>query len=384
LNKVLKEFRENALRAVFVSGKIDAELVYRLAPAILRLRAESGDPITVEIDSLGGEIRNAEAIRGLLQTPDQRGQTVRVITVVRNVAASAAADLLALGNYAIAYKESTVHYHGSRQTVDDLTSERAARLAQNLEQTNAAYALRLARTSFGRAVFLYGNLAPEFEKFRQMLLKDEATEKGGVARDISPLECFAYGLFQRLSSENERLPRKAFVQHQKALALVNYVLPKLPQGFEKLPPSQAEAAILREVLAYEVEHAKSPSWSLSGGGMDQTTQDFTHLLDYLTGEHRGYVDRLLLEFGPLLVSNQQLSEFQIIETKPENEKTAWLEKNIRPTLEPLWYFTVCLCRLLQRGENSLPAEDAYWLGIVDEVVGSQLPNLRLLLETEPD
>jgi hypothetical protein len=161
-------------------------------------------------------------------------------------------------------------------------------------------------------------------------------------------------------------------------------LPKLPQGFEKLPPSQAEAAILREVLAYEVEHAKSPSWSLSGGGMDQTTQDFTHLLDYLTGEHRGYVDRLLLEFGPLLVSNQQLSEFQIIETKPENEKTAWLEKNIRPTLEPLWYFTVCLCRLLQRGENSLPAEDAYWLGIVDEVVGSQLPNLRLLLETEPD
>lgn len=367
-----------------MSGKIDSQQVYRLTPTILRLRCESSDPITVEIDSLGGEIRSAEAIRGLLQTADQSGQTVRIITVARNVAASAAADLLALGNYAIAYKGCTVHYHGSRQAVDDLTSERAASLAQNLEQTNAAYALRLARTAFGRAVFLYGNLTPEFEKFRQMMLKDESAKTGAAPREISPLECFAYGLFQRLSDANELLPRKAFVQHQKALALVSYVLPKLPQGFEKLPPSQAEAAILREVLAFEVENAKSPSWSLSGGGMDQTTQDFTHLLDYLTGEHRGYVDRLLLEFGPLLVSDQQLAEFQANESKPEKEKIAWLEKNVRPVLEPLWYFTVCLCRLLQRGENSLPAEDAYWLGIVDEVVGSKLPNLRLLLESQTD
>jgi len=383
LSKQLKEFRENALRSVFVLGKIDVQQTYRITPLILKLRAENSDPITVYIDSLGGEIRQAEALRRALQNTDQNGQIVRVITVVRNIAASAAADLLALGEYALAYSGSTIHYHGSRQAVDDLTSERAASLAQDLEQTNAAYALRLARTAFGRAVFLYGNLTPEFETFRQAVLK-EAAGKSGPAREVSDLECFAFGLFQKLSSSNDKLPRKAFVLHQKAIQLVNYVLPKLPKDHSKLPPSQLEAAILREVLAFEVENAKSPDWSLSGGGMGQTTEDFRQLLDYLTGEHRGYIGRLLLEFGPLLVTDKQLPEFQSLESKSEEEKTAWLEANVKSVLEPLWYFTVCLCRLLQRGENSLTAEDAYWLGIVDEVVGSKLPSLRLLLENVSD
>ena len=52
-------------------------------------------------------------------------------------------------------------------------------------------------------------------------------------------------------------------------------------------------------------------------------------------------------------------------------------------IEPLWYFVVALCRLLQQGENRLTAVDAYWLGLVDEVVGARLPSLRLIAEN-PD
>lgn len=322
-------------------------------------------------------------IRRLLQSRDQAGHDVRTITVVRNIAASAAADLLALGDYAIAYTGSIIHYHGSRQAVDELTSERAVVLAQDLEQTNATYALRLARTAFGRAVFHYGNLAIDFPEFRKQVEQERADAKRD-SRDISDLECFAYGLFQRLSAANEGLPRQAFVQHQKARQLVDYVLPKLPPDFDKLDQSKAEAAILSQVLAYELEHAKSPNWSLLSGGMNQTTQDFTHLLDYLTGKHRSYVDRLLDEFGALLVPSERFSEFDALVGKPKEERTAWLNMHVRPILEPLWYFTVCLCRLLQRGENSLTAEDAYWLGIVDEVVGAKLPSLRLVLEGDTD
>jgi hypothetical protein len=43
---------------------------------------------------------------------------------------------------------------------------------------------------------------------------------------------------------------------------------------------------------------------------------------------------------------------------------------------------VSLCRLLQEDDYELGAQEAYWLGIVDEVPGSALPNLREMAETD--
>jgi hypothetical protein len=40
-------------------------------------------------------------------------------------------------------------------------------------------------------------------------------------------------------------------------------------------------------------------------------------------------------------------------------------------LGPLQAFFVAVCHALQEGENELTATDAYWLGLVDEVVGEQ-------------
>ncbi|MBI2928712.1 MAG: ATP-dependent Clp protease proteolytic subunit [Verrucomicrobia bacterium] len=132
-----KDFRENPSRAVYILGRIDQQQVYRVTPDILRLRAESSEPITVYIDSLGGETLFAEDIRSLLYAPNQDSQVRRIITVVTNVAASAAADLLALGDYAIAYKNSYALYHGTRQASQAaLTTEKAESLAKSLKQTN--------------------------------------------------------------------------------------------------------------------------------------------------------------------------------------------------------------------------------------------------------
>ena len=61
-----KYFRENPHRAVYILGGIDLQQVYRVTPDILRLRGESSDPITVYIDSFGGETFFAENIRSLL------------------------------------------------------------------------------------------------------------------------------------------------------------------------------------------------------------------------------------------------------------------------------------------------------------------------------
>jgi len=97
-----KAYRENPERAIYVAGTIDQSLVDRLTPTINGLRISSSDPITLYIDSLGGIIHCAEVIRRLTGSLNQDGNRCKLITVVTGIAASAAADLLALGDYAIA------------------------------------------------------------------------------------------------------------------------------------------------------------------------------------------------------------------------------------------------------------------------------------------
>jgi ATP-dependent Clp protease protease subunit len=130
----LPEYRENARRSVVIAGEIDDALVESLTAPICRLRSESSDPITVYINSPGGFIQNAEQIRHLLKAPTQEGEVCRTITVATAKADSAAAGLLALGDYAIAYPNARVHCHGARLASREITSQRALDLAQSLKK----------------------------------------------------------------------------------------------------------------------------------------------------------------------------------------------------------------------------------------------------------
>jgi hypothetical protein len=51
----------------------------------------------------------------------------------------------------------------------------------------------------------------------------------------------------------------------------------------------------------------------------------------------------------------------------------------------MWSFFVALCHALQEGENDVTAKDAYWLGLVDEVLGeAELPSMRVVAEYKED
>src|SRR6516162_8587750 len=94
-----EDYRENFARSLFLTGKITQEVAYALTPRIKELRAAGGDPIALCVDSAGGSSAVAEGIRFLIKAPDQDGRRCRLITVVIGTAASAAAELLALGDY---------------------------------------------------------------------------------------------------------------------------------------------------------------------------------------------------------------------------------------------------------------------------------------------
>ena len=115
---------------------IDQPLIDRLIPEILNLQAQSRGPISVYIDSVGGSVLQAEVLLLLLKASSQDfAPPCRIITTVTSFAASAAADLLAFGDYAIAFPQSTIHYHGVRTIPEHaITAETASGLLQSLKQ----------------------------------------------------------------------------------------------------------------------------------------------------------------------------------------------------------------------------------------------------------
>ncbi len=373
-----KDFRENPTRAVYLLGRIDQQQVYGVTPEILRLRAESDEPITIYIDSFGGETFFAEQIRSLLHAPNQDSQVCRIITVVTNVAASAAADLLALGDYAIAYKNSFALYHGTRQSSQDaLTTEKAESLAKSLKQTNEQFALRLAKRAFQRCVFNYNNLAGQFEDVRKELPGDEKGLK-------SDLECFAYLLYQKLSQGVRDLPHEAFELQRSIAQLNEYIFDD--RKFKVEPEgelAQMEVEVLKLILDYELKRKRDYPWGLSGGGLLEVERDFNQFIDYFLGEYRGHLESLIPELGDLFLADNEFAEWKGLKKRSAEEKVAWLKAKVESKMHPLWYFVVSLFRLLQQGEFALTPRDAYWLGIVDEVIGAaDLPCPRLLLESQ--
>lgn len=116
-------FRPNHGRSITVAGIIDSELTSRLLPEIVKLQFESREPITVYIDSHGGNPEYAKLLLDALRASDQdRSEPCRLITVALGEASSAASDLLTAGDYALAYPYSNLLCHGTRHVVFESTA----------------------------------------------------------------------------------------------------------------------------------------------------------------------------------------------------------------------------------------------------------------------
>src|SRR5262245_1665402 len=126
MSRVDPNYRENCGRCIFIRGTITQELIDRVTPEIFQLRKGNNEPITVYIDSPGGSTRLGAVLSTLLRTPTQDRIQSRIIAVVTGHAHSAAADLLASGDYAIAYPDAWIHYHGTRQVLDEAVTAETA------------------------------------------------------------------------------------------------------------------------------------------------------------------------------------------------------------------------------------------------------------------
>jgi hypothetical protein len=339
------------------------------------LQSQSRDPITVYINSPGGLPRCAETILGLLNLSDQNlSAPCWIITAVTLAAESAAADLLSSGDYAVAFPASTVMHHGVRRfEKSPSTLESTSMLNEVLRLSNDAYAMQLAQKIENRFTFRYLSVRDEFEGLR--------TAKNDLAMD--DLACFSETIRGKLSKDAQHIWDKAIKRNRRYVDLIQSVFENRDQIVATKTPLEFQAIVIKAILDFEMKGSDANELQdFRYGGLRRLVDDFYLANEYMSSNTGNRLENWCKAFGKMLLSKDQQEEIDSL-----GDEAARLDKVVeigRPILQPMISFFVALCHALQEGENELTAIDAYWLGLVDEVVGENLWTIRIMEEFTPD
>lgn len=386
----------NWSRSLIIDSAIDDQLVKTLTPKILELRSAGTDPITIGINSPGGSLASLDVLLGLLTGPNQDNKKGSIITVATHRAYSAAANLLAFGDYAIAQNHSTVLYHDVRYgKIEDVTPEKARGTARSLQAVNDRFSLRLAHIIIKRLIWIYLDLRDDFQNTnvkypethsRYSEVVDAFAATAGSYKNFD-LASFATSLWAKLSPQNDELIKRVMDRLARWVHLTKFVntFPSYRAKRSRSPGLLDGSRHLHKLFGGKLEHLEScePSLKLflslviadiSGtkteranftATLDRAAREFAILDSMNDPHHINYAMELLLEhvhiFMPL-APDLELNKLT------EDERAVKLANaSLYATL--LWHFCVLLCRELFEGEHILNPNDAQLLGLVDEVAG---------------
>ncbi len=149
-----------------------------------------------------------------------------------------------------------------------------------------------------------------------------------------------------------------------------------PEHFRKL-----EAEMLRAIISFEIaSNQKNTKWTFAGKGMAQVSDDFFLLNEYIGQHQNDWIEEFCEEWKNFVL---QEGDKAAIDGLPEHQRKSARVAKLTPVLLPLWLFFGAICHVLQEEENPLTPTDAFWLGLVDEVMGANLPTLRRIAERKP-
>jgi ATP-dependent protease ClpP protease subunit len=363
--------RPNPSRSIEVFGEFNDDLACKLLPQIQNLRHESNDAVTVYINSVGGGILVLKYISGLLDSKSLDRKWCRTVSVATGTAASAGAILLAYGDYAYAYEHSLIHFHGIRTDELPENFEDAAQVMARLERTQREVIQKLSRCLIRRVIYRYQKLNGKFN-----LNRKDVEDKELVA-----LNCFVDAICQEISPNARALVRQTYKNIVQAKSLTDKILPKVKAGKSRTGV-RSDAKVLIGVIKHEIsEHEKKRKhWRIDERGAAQIMSDYLIMRDYTMGDHLEIMGGILDNYGFDFLEPNDREEFNKIKSDDRVRRRSFLVDKTFRILEPLWYYTVSLCRALFTGENRLMPEDAYWMGIIDEVIGTEMVGFRVVAE----
>lgn len=330
------DFTPNPDRAISVEGRLNEALLERLRPQILELTSGSREPITVFIDSRGGSSEVGESLLSLLRrTTEDDLRVSRIITVAAPRAASAAANLLSAGDFAIAYPESTLLYHGGRWPLSDLVSagEAGGLYAQTLPTFHEINAAKLARNSIRRFRFIVSAVRSSFAQHRP----DEGDPS------LADVQAFEEILRTKLSPRAQKVLERAIPLWHGYNGLLLQVEKRLRRG-RTATKAYLQKLMLHASMDFEYESSKGQpaSWD---GGLSKISGHFYFLNAYF--------------------DSATLCEW--VAARPaERDHSAGADPEADYFLQ-FHLFFLALCRALQDGENQITPADAVWLGLIDTV-----------------
>jgi ATP-dependent protease ClpP protease subunit len=371
-------FRPDPLRAIYIEGPFDDKLLTKITPQILRFLAHNRKPITAYIlDSPGGNTAVAQGILRMLHSSNQDSEKpCRLITVVTAKAQSAAADLLSAGDYAIAYPDSSLLYHGIRipaliPSLQSLTAERTSLLAHLIRITSDAFAMELSRRAEGRFSFRFWSLFPTFAEIRKKSPK------------LTDFNCFVKHVTPRLSKGAQKVFAKAQTRYERYQPLLERLAAK-KKGGKKNKVTDEEARQIKAIVDFEREENKAKAgWTFKHDGLSRITEDFFQIAEYIETIEGKRLDKWCKQFGRVGLDNDALQEIDAIADEKARDEA--LIAKVKPSIQPLLSFFIALCHALQEDDNELSAVDAYWLGLIDEVNGADdLLTLRWFAEWKTD
>jgi ATP-dependent protease ClpP protease subunit len=405
-------------RAIHIDTAIDDTLLKTLTPVILKMKQESQDPITIGIDSPGGSISAMKSLLGLLQTPDQDGNQIEIYTVSTNRTYSAAASLLAFGDYSVAFPHSTILYHDVRYSgIEDVTSSKALRTARELERDNVAFSLTLANQLRRRFVWVYLDLQNEFAGIRK-LYASFADKYDQVFADVLPTDenrvvdivGFALTLFRKLSHpvdneisiqalhlldswmQIEKMERRLTGDSEGMgnisglVSGMNHLVTEIrsmESGDKELAGSpeptenglsesaQKDIRLLIEVIVRRF--ATNKNLDISSDGFDIIMEDYAFIKDINSDKHVNAITKLMMDNAFMFFKTEIAAELN--KAKDDDERRKILDP-VYPQARILWLYIVLICRCLCKGEHLLTPYDAQLLGLVDEVLGGGLVESR--------
>ena len=396
-------------RAIYINATIDDTLLRELTPVILKMKQENSEPITVGIDSSGGSIAAIDSLLGLLKSPDQDGNRPQIYTAATNKAFSAAASLLAFGDYSVAFPHCRIFYHDVRYSgIDDVTPSKALQTARELERTNAAFSLRLADNIRRRLLWIYIDLRKYFPELRKTFATfteniDKTFEEIFAGnKQVVDIVGFSLALYRMLTApaDNEIALRALFLLDSSIqIERIEHHLSKgeqegkktvdIVQGFDdivteirkmessqkstQIPEADTDAGLgdnarediklLMEVLARR--YATDKNMKLGNGGFDTITEDFSFVKDINSSQHLSAIKALMIDHSSFFFDSDVVEKLKGADEKERDMIFA----PVYPQARLLWHYMVLICKCLCKGDHLLTPGDAQLLGLVDEVLG---------------
>jgi len=351
--------RPNPKRRVRLEGLLNLKASRQLAKKIKVLQEKSFEPITVDINSGGGEAKAFLKLERIFSKNGPRRGTGRFVTLAGD-AASAAACLLVVGHHACMRKNALVSFHGvigqRFNNGNTLRQEQVLAIALRMDWVNRKIARKMAR----RIVF---RMATRCTKLPESGKRKFPWVSSGIF-----LQNYTQHIKKCLSSKKLKiLLTQSFHQCELLYSSIKSI-PFAASSSRDKNFAPMEAKIFKNLISHETKIRKGKSWTINPAAASQIMMEYLRVRELIHGHQMVLIEDLVNGYGKYFLSKKQAANYcKLLAETPMTAKV-YLFKATQSYALGLWCFSLAFCHGLLSGEFTISADDAYWLGLIDEVV----------------